>query len=83
MTPHERVTGVAADDGTYNWRVTVVSRSREQRDTLYLSTPSADARQAYALATAVVEESWPSDARIVEIVPTGRGPGADEPRDTP
>jgi hypothetical protein len=73
MTPHERVTEVAADNGTYNWRVTVVSKTREQRDTLYLTTSRADARQAYALAIAVVENSWPPGTRIVEIVPAGRG----------
>jgi hypothetical protein len=74
---------VAADNGTHNWRVTVVSETHEQRDTLYLSTPGADARQAYALAIAVVERSWPPGTRIVELVPAGRGPGADERRDTP
>jgi len=74
---------VAADNGTYNWRVTVVSDMREQRDTLYLSTPRADAREAYELATVVVAKSWPPGSRIVEIVPTGRGNGAGEGLDPP
>jgi hypothetical protein len=58
-------------DATYNWRVTVVSERWQQRVTLYLLTPTAEARQAYDLAVAVVK-SWPPGTRIVEIVPTER-----------
>ncbi len=64
-------------DATYNWRVTVVSERRQQRVTLYLQTPRADARQAYDLAVAVVK-SWPPGTRIVEIVPTGRNVGVED-----
>jgi hypothetical protein len=58
-------------DATYNWRVTVVSERWQQRVTLYLLTPTAEACQAYDLAVAVVK-SWPPGTRIVEIVPTER-----------
>jgi hypothetical protein len=68
---------VADDSVTYHWRVTVVSERLQQRVSLYLLTPTADAHQAYDLAVAVVR-SWPPGTRIVEIVPTERSSGADD-----
>jgi hypothetical protein len=68
---------VPALDVNYNWRVTVVSERWQQRVTLYLITPTEDARVAYDLAVAVVR-SWPPGTRIVEIVPTRRRFGAEE-----
>ena len=64
-------------DVNYNWRVTVVSERWEQRVTLYLITPTEDARAAYDLAVAVVR-SWPPGTRIVEIVPARHRFGAEE-----
>jgi len=78
---------VVADDVTYNWRVTVMSERWQQQVALYLLTPTADAREAYDLAVAVVK-SWPPGTRIVEIVPTERShrpdaPGDDDPAGAP
>jgi hypothetical protein len=71
---------LTAVEATYNWRVTVVSELWDRRQTLYLSTSTADAREAYDLAVAVIK-SWPPGSRIVEIVPTGRSlSGGNDPR---